>query len=51
MTEEDYVILLVFYKSDYLRIFMKNDMMKVQFSKYTVLKITCESGSIPDLLI
>ena len=27
-----FVVLAVFYKSDYLRIFMKDDMIKVQFS-------------------
>lgn len=35
---------------DYLIIFVKDDMMRVQFSKYMVLKITCDPSSIPDLL-
>lgn len=44
------VVLAVFYKSDYLIIFVKDDMIRVQFSKYMVLKITCDPSSIPDLL-
>lgn len=47
---EDYVALAVFFKSDYLRIFMKDDMTKVQFLKCSVLKVTCEPGSVPYLL-
>lgn len=47
---EEYVALAVFYKSDYLRIFVKDDMMKVQFLKCGVLKVTCEPGSVQDLL-
>lgn len=33
-TGEKYVVLLVFYKSDYLRMFVKNDMMKMHFTKH-----------------
>ena len=35
-TGEKYVVLLVSYKTDILRVFVKNDMMKVQFTKYTL---------------
>ena len=44
------VVLAIFYKSDYLTVFVKDGMIKVQFSKYAVLKFTCEPDSIPDLM-
>lgn len=48
---KDYIVLAVLYKSDYLRILMKGDMMNLQFSKHTVLKVTCESVSVPDSVL
>lgn len=51
MTCEGYATLLAFYKSDCPGIiYENNDMIKVQLSKCTVLKISCKSDSLSDLV-